>query len=372
MRRKIILWTGAVFLLGAVGFGGYTIYYYETVDLPDIELREARDRIAQAKQLESEKYSPKHFDMAETYYDSAITEWKSQNKKLFFLREHDRVKALAIRSASFAGKAIEESGSNASDLRSSLRGKIQYMNSLIDEYNTLYAHIPQAEKTQKAVFRGRLLMTEAFRAYESGDLHRSEDIVKEASALIEPSMKGLKRSLKEYFDNVPGWKDLVNKAVKKSASTGKVAIVVDKYAHKLYVYKSGKLLHTFKAELGPNWIGDKRYRGDNATPEGTYSVKTKKSGRETKYYKALLLDYPTAADKQNFEQAKKSGSLPKGAKIGSLIEIHGDGGRGVDWTNGCVALKNADMDVLFGLTSVNTSIVIVGSLRSLDEIKGSK
>ena len=107
-------------------------------------------------------------------------------------------------------------------------------------------------------------------------------------------------------------------------------------------------------------------------PPRIYNVKAKKSGRETKNYKALLIDYPNAEDKKRFEADKRSGALPRGARIGSLIEIHGDGGKGVDWTNGCVALKNAEMDVVFGLAGANTTIIIVGSLKSLEEIKSAK
>lgn len=368
MIRKTIILIGLIVLIAVTGFGAYAIYYYNTLDLPEIEIREARDRISLARQAESDIYSPANFTMAEMYYDSAITEWNAQNDKLFFLREHDRVRTLSIRSVSYATMAIEESNHNSVSLENSLGDKIIKLNKLIDEYNFVYARIPQPNKLQKSIFKGRLLMTEAYRAYEEGKLQRSETLVMEASALITPSMSGLKNSLGTYFNQVPQWKEWANSAIKKSKETGKVVLIADKYAHELYLYKGGKLLHTFSAEMGPNWIGDKKYKGDNATPEGTYLVKTKKSGRETKYYKALLIDYPNAEDKKRFEMANKAGTLPRGASIGNLIEIHGQGGRGVDWTNGCIALKNDDMDIVYGLVTVNTPVIITGSLKSLDEL----
>jgi len=52
--------------------------------------------------------------------------------------------------------------------------------------------------------------------------------------------------------------------------------------------------------------------------------------------------------------------IPRGASMGGLIEIHGNGGRGKDWTKGCVALRNSDMDDLFRRTSVGTPVTIVG------------
>jgi L,D-peptidoglycan transpeptidase YkuD (ErfK/YbiS/YcfS/YnhG family) len=57
----------------------------------------------------------------------------------------------------------------------------------------------------------------------------------------------------------------------------------------------------------------------------------------------------------------KSGTVPRRAGIGSLIEIHGDGGQGRDWTDGCVALDNRDMDRVFARASVGTTVTIVGT-----------
>ena len=121
--------------------------------------------------------------------------------------------------------------------------------------------------------------------------------------------------------------------------------------------------------MGPNWIGTKKYRGDKATPEGKYHVTKKKSRRQTKYYKALLINYPNDDDKVRYDANIKNGSIPKRG-IGDLIEIHGDGGRGINWTDGCVALTNSDMDRLYELVSTGTPVTIVGSLRSLQEING--
>ena len=56
------------------------------------------------------------------------------------------------------------------------------------------------------------------------------------------------------------------------------------------------------------------------------------------------------------------------AKIGSLIEIHGDGGRGIDWTEGCISLTNAEMDVVFKIAKEGTPVTIIGSMVSLDQL----
>ena len=60
------------------------------------------------------------------------------------------------------------------------------------------------------------------------------------------------------------------------------------------------------------------------------------------------------------------------ASIGDLIEIHGDGGKGGNWTQGCVALKNSDMDILFKYVSKGTPVTIIGSTLTLEEFFSSR
>jgi murein L,D-transpeptidase YafK len=86
----------------------------------------------------------------------------------------------------------------------------------------------------------------------------------------------------------------------------------------------------------------------------------KKDRGQSRYHRALLLDYPNAADRERFAAAQRRGEIPRGARIGGLIEIHGDGGRGQNWTEGCVALANDDMDDLYARVGVGTRVTIVG------------
>ncbi len=127
------------------------------------------------------------------------------------------------------------------------------------------------------------------------------------------------------------------------------------------------MVKSFKAEFGPNWLGTKMHKGDGATPEGVYLVVHKKERRKTIYHKALLLNYPNEDDKIRFAKNKKSGKILPGTEIGGLIEIHGEGGKGFDWTNGCVALNNHDMDYLFRSVTDNTPVVIVGSVEPIEK-----
>ena len=131
-------------------------------------------------------------------------------------------------------------------------------------------------------------------------------------------------------------------------------------SHTCDLYVAGRLVDSYHADLGSQWMGSKLHRGDNTTPEGRYAIARKKGPSETKYYKALLLNYPNDDDRRRFALAKKNGELSRGAAIGGLVEIHGHGGRGTDWTQGCVALDNHDMDALYAKVGVGTPVTIVG------------
>jgi hypothetical protein len=98
-----------------------------------------------------------------------------------------------------------------------------------------------------------------------------------------------------------------------------------------------------------------------------YKIVKKFGSNKTKYHKALLINYQTRLTEEEFEEIAK-GTLPRSAKIGSLIEIHGDGGRGVDWTEGCIALTDSEMDVVYKIAMEGTPVTIVGSIVSIDQI----
>jgi hypothetical protein len=158
------------------------------------------------------------------------------------------------------------------------------------------------------------------------------------------------------------WREQVAETINDSRRTGGAAIIVDKLRHQLILYQGGRQSAIFAAELGGNGLERKLHTGDRATPEGRYRITAKKSGGATKYYLALLIDYPNAADLKRYRAAEASGEVRRGTGAGSLIEIHGDGGSGRDWTDGCVALTNADMEKLFSRVRVGTPVTIVGTL----------
>jgi hypothetical protein len=158
------------------------------------------------------------------------------------------------------------------------------------------------------------------------------------------------------------WRGQAQATIDESRRRGTSAIVIDKLRRRVVLYRGGHVVARFDAEFGGAGLERKLRSGDRATPEGRYRVAVKKSGSATKYYLALLIDYPNSEDQRRYRQAIADGSIPRSTGIGGLIEIHGGGGTGRDWTDGCVALTNEDMDRLFPQVQVGTPVTIVGTL----------
>ena len=221
-----------------------------------------------------------------------------------------------------------------------------------------------AEGARQQLQRARALAAEAHAFAETGAYAEAGERAREAERAAEGVSAALLASTARFTadEHIGVWREWVEETVAWSRRTGRVALVVDKDAHVLSVYQGGRLLREYDAELGWNNVGDKFQEGDGATPEGRYKVTQLKGRGQSRYYKALLLDYPNRDDLARLERLEADGTLPRGTRPGSLIEIHGEGGRGKDWTDGCVAVTNAEMDWLFARVGMGTPVTIVGSL----------
>lgn len=187
---------------------------------------------------------------------------------------------------------------------------------------------------------------------------------REAIGWLDQASGRRQQMLSRFSDptRLNAWRRQADAAIADSHRGRKTVVIVDKWHRRLEVYSAGRRVVSVQAELGTNGLLQKLYAGDAATPEGRYHVAQKKDGAATRYYKALLLDYPNAEDRRRFDSARRDGALPSGVGIGGLIEVHGGGGSGRDWTDGCVALSNGDMDRVYAAVSVGTPVVIVGAL----------
>lgn len=143
----------------------------------------------------------------------------------------------------------------------------------------------------------------------------------------------------------------------------KVLVLVSKSRFVLELFYRGKMIRSYKAVFGPKPMEDKKMEGDRATPEGWFTIRNKNPN--SKYDKFMLLNYPNDTSISRFNALKEKGAIPKTAKIGGDVGIHGiwKGGddlieNGICWTDGCVAVKNKDIEELYKFVGVGTKVYI--------------
>ncbi|MCX7823261.1 MAG: L,D-transpeptidase [Syntrophobacterales bacterium] len=147
-------------------------------------------------------------------------------------------------------------------------------------------------------------------------------------------------------------------------------IFVYKSKRRMYVFDGDTIVRDYPIGLGKNPQGDKEREGDGKTPEGMFYV-CKKNER-SKFYKSIGLSYPSivhaeralmnglisVSDYRRIENAHRGYDTPPwDTPLGGYIFIHG-GGAHSDWTEGCIALYNSDIDELFEMVRVGTPVYI--------------
>ena len=213
-------------------------------------------------------------------------------------------------------------------------------------------------------------LEEATRLKDLGKLTKAQGKVMEAIKHLRQVERNTMAHMKRYADSaqLAQWKQWVQDTIRWTATQGATAFVVVKASGQLQVYQKGKFLTSYPVDLGFNGLEEKRHEGDGATPEGKFHVLKKKGKGETKFYKALLLNYPTPAHIQQFREAKAAGRIPTNQSIGGLIEIHGRGSENEDLTKGCVGLENADMDTIFQIAKAGMPVTIVGAVQEDNQV----
>lgn len=147
-------------------------------------------------------------------------------------------------------------------------------------------------------------------------------------------------------------------------------LLIEKSRRTLTVFSDERPVKTYRIALGPQWEGDKEREGDGRTPEGEFYICSKNP--KSKFNLSLGLSYPNAEDAERglaqhlittrehrtiIEAIRSYRQPPWTTKLGGEIMIHG-GGTQRDWTIGCAALDDADIEELYNRLPTGTSVVI--------------
>lgn len=132
-------------------------------------------------------------------------------------------------------------------------------------------------------------------------------------------------------------------------------ILVEKAARRMTVYRAAEPLKTYRIALGFAPVGDKAREGDGRTPEGTFRIDRRNAG--SAYHLSLGLDYPQPEDRA---RARAGGYSP-----GGDIFIHGQPNmlKGMatlrhDWTAGCIAVSDAEIEELWAAVADGTTVEV--------------
>jgi murein L,D-transpeptidase YafK len=134
-------------------------------------------------------------------------------------------------------------------------------------------------------------------------------------------------------------------------------IIIEKKARTMELVRAGQVLKTYKIALGGEPVGAKTMQGDHRTPEGDYVINSRNA--HSQFHRSLHISYPNAADR---ERARKLGVAP-----GGDIYIHGlpngygfigAAHRARDWTDGCIAVTDQEIEEIWKLVENGTAVEI--------------
>ena len=158
------------------------------------------------------------------------------------------------------------------------------------------------------------------------------------------------------------WLALVSAVPSAPQKPPEVTLVrVDKSDHTLQLLAGDTVVRSYRVALGPGGLGPKRYEGDMTTPTGRYLLQ----GRFALYHQFINVTYPNPDDRARHAELRKRGEIPEGRGVGFGIGLHGVGSaelagvhKASDWTAGCIAVDDAEIDEISALVKDGTPIEI--------------
>lgn len=156
--------------------------------------------------------------------------------------------------------------------------------------------------------------------------------------------------------SVFGWANWHREALPETTTATR--LIIDKSARTLRLFDGDEAIKTYRVSFGESPIGHKRQEGDERTPEGTYHIDLR--NEHSSFHRALRISYPNAQDRAHADSL--------GVSPGGQIMIHGmRNGLGwigklhqiADWTDGCIAVTDDEMDELWRAVPVGTQIEIL-------------
>lgn len=349
------------FLFAAAAFLLVTLSACESPPLAI--LKGARDAVEKARRGEAARYAPDELNQAVEALRRARRAEALESVRLGFRRDYRETVSLAGEAKLLAVRSERLAGERRARAEKDARSEVAALRELLDRSREIKRFLSPRDRLVARLQVGAGVDLEVARQrLKEKDFPGALEAARSGSKRIHQVDQILLSSMVRYTSHpdLPSWRRWVEEAIRQSQTNGDVAFVVDKLRRRMTVYRSGRKEKTYSVDIGLGGMDRKLRSGDDATPEGLYRIQEIRGPGQSRYYRAFLLDYPNEQDKRRFETARRNGWIPKGAHPGGLIEIHGEGGRDQDWTKGCVALTNAEMDEISRWVKIGTIVAIVG------------
>ena len=341
-------------------------------EAPFPQIDQARLAISSARRALAERYATKEMAEAEYRWQQTQAALHEVHQQWFLLRDFAPINLAAIRTTRLATLAANRALACRDSLGMVTVATMIAAKQKLAEFESAFEDIPLPRANRGRLMHGALLLAQSEAAFAREDLLNAAALATAALQSVSSTTVQTTEIFQNYLADTKKWRQWVQETIAYSDSQNCVAIIVDKMEHQCRVYRDGLLSAQYPVELGPRWLGQKNRQGDNATPEGCYMIIKKKEGDDTIYHKALEINYPNDDDRARIARAKLTGRLPATAPLGGLIEIHGEGGKGSDWTAGCMALRNEHMNLVYAVADSGTPVAIVGSMNGIHKRQQNK
>lgn len=300
---------------------------------PLAKVAEAERANQRAMQAEASYYVPEDHRRYQAALASAHAILDQQQRRWIF-RRYGSAEILLEEARRLADLAAAKATLNRQRRQVEVADEIRRFEEAILKIEGNDARFARLPATRKTLLRAEVSLATAKWLWDHGDYDAADSHLNSEArslSLVEEQLDGLIRTITDTR-HLSKWNAAVKATVARSARMGEYAIVVNKYRQTLHLYHDGRRVAEYRADLGSTPFGEKRYKGDAATPEGSYHVVKKLGAGHSKFYKALVINYPNAQDLKRYRQLKRR--LPSPPGVGGQIEIHGRGGRNENWTAG--------------------------------------
>jgi lipoprotein-anchoring transpeptidase ErfK/SrfK len=314
-----------------------------------------------AREASADQDAPATYDSAAKSLRAARSSMMRQFGRPAFLRDYGETRRQILGAQKLTATALEEARTAVQGRAERLRTDIQQVRAEVAEVRGLLMNLPpRYHRALRFVVAAESRLLSAERAHTPQETRDAMSAVQTARGEVTHALQNVRGLLLGFLDRRSEWNQDLAETLAWTRKTGNTAVVVDKLNHRFHIVRSGRSIRSYPAEFGPAWLDKKVVEGDRATPEGRYKVVKKRGRGQTRYHKALLLNYPNGEDSATFHRLRRAGAVSHRARMGGLIEIHGDGGKGEDWTFGCVSLRNEHMDDVFSQLDIGSPVTIVG------------